>query len=451
MKEPTALQLAAAMQPPYSNEAEQAVIASVLSQNDWFPIVSAFLKAEHFYILRHQYIWEAFERLYSKRMALDYLTVTEDLKALGRFEDVGGSYYLIQLNAPTSVNAPTYGRMVLEQWLRRRMLDAAHIIQAVALAGEFDVDEARGEMSRQTALVMGVELSRPEKSLMELALERQEFIERQMTDKSLLLGLSWGITALDEITAGLHPSDLTIVAGVAGMGKTSLMLSAALFQAKLGKITGIVSQEMNDAQIWDRLTSLETGIDLQKIRTGNLTGDEYTTYLEASLMLKSLGFRIYAKTVTPDQLQALCLKWLAQGGLDVLYVDYLQIMSSGGQFKTTQRAQEVGYFARRLKALAKETNTRVVAGAQLNRETTGIPELRHLRDSGEIEQEADNVVFIYRPDYYSPQDRAGQADLIVAKQRNGPTGTATCAFDKPSTKYKNADIQRINFRTGEYE
>jgi replicative DNA helicase len=437
-------------QAPHSHESEQAVISSVLSNNNWYPVVASFLKPSHFYILRHEYIWQAFERLYARSMAIDYLTVTEELKAMGHLDDCGGTYYLIQLNAPSSANAETYARLVLSAFVRRQMLVAADVIRNVAIAEtEFDVEQARAEMQRQAAIVMEVELDRRERSLTDIALERQSFIEERMQNPNLLLGIPTGLTALDEILAGLQRSDLIVLAGVPGMGKTSLMLCILLFAAKVGKRVGFVSQEMGSGQIWDRLTALETGLNLQKIRTGNLSKAEYDLYFEASLRLKSLPFYIHDGTVTPLQLRVKGLKWAAQRGIDMLMLDYLQIMSSGGAFKPAQRAQEVGYFARSSKALAKELNIPMVCAAQLNREVQGVPELRHLRDSGEIEQEADVVTFIHRPDYYTPTERPGEADLVVAKQRNGPIGTVTVIFDKPTTKFKNATRYKVDFKTGE--
>lgn len=436
---------------PHNSDVEKAVISAVMSNNNWYPVISAYLKGFHFYILRHQYIWEVFERLYSHSLAIDYLTVSEELRMLGRLEESGGMFYLMQLNSPTSAHVETYAKLVLSAWVRRMMLVASDVIREVALAeSEFDVEQARAEMQRQVALVMEVELNRRERTLTDIALERQSFIEERMQNPNLIAGIPTGLTAFDEILAGLQRSDLIILAGVPGMGKTSLMLSILLFAAKVGKRVGVVSQEMDDLQVWDRLTALETGLNLQQIRTGNLTKNEYDTYFEASLRLKNLPIYIYDGKVTPLQLRARALKWTSQSGLDMLMLDYLQIMSSGGAFKPNQRAQEVGYFARSSKELAKELNIPLVAAAQLNREVQGVPELRHLRDSGEIEQEADVVAFIYRPDYYEPSERPGEADLIVAKQRNGPTGTVTTIFDKPTTRFNNARINRVDMRTGEY-
>ncbi len=447
--------LAIVDQSPHSNDIEQAVIGAVLSNPNSYAMVAAFLKPSHFYIMRHQYIWEAFARCHSKAYEFDYLTVTDELIAMGKLPEVGGAFYLLScINAaPTAMHSETYGKIVLSAWLRREMLIAADVIKAVALGvDDFDIEDARAEMARQTARVMGVELNKQDKSLMEIAIERQNFIEQRMANPELILGVPTGLRAYDTMTAGLQKTDLIILAGVPGMGKTSMMLTMALNAAKVYKQRiGFFSQEMGEGQIWDRLLSMETGINLQRIRTGDLDQQEYRRYLEASSRLVKLPIFIHAATVSPPKMRSKALQWASHDGLDLIMLDYLQIMSSDGVFKPTQRAQEVGWFARSCKALAKELNVPVLSAAQLNREVNGVPELRHLRDSGEIEQEADVVTFIYRDDYYNPASEfPNQADLIIAKQRNGPTGVVSCYWDRQITRFVDSTPHHIDLNRSDY-
>lgn len=440
---------------PVSVESERAVIGAILTNEFIFAPIASFLKAHQFYLVRHATIWQAFERIHARGDSIDYLTTMDELRNMGRLDDIGGPAYLMNVvNAtPTSMHVETYARLVLRAWLRRAMLQASDIIRNLALgAAEIDVEEARAEMQRQAAEIMGVSLGGQERTLSEIAHERMDFIEQRMKNPNLLLGIPTGLRALDDILAGLQKTDLIILAGVPGMGKTSLLLTALLNAAKLGKRVGIVSQEMGESQIWDRLVALETGMNLQLIRTGNLTTPQFKLYAEATARLTKLPICIHDGSVSPAQLRATALNWTSKRGLDLLMLDYLQIMSGDGMFKSNQRAQEVGWFARTSKALAKELKIPLLAAAQLNREVQGRPELRNLRDSGEIEQEADVVMFIYRDEYYNANtETPGAADIIIAKQRNGPTGTVTTYFDKTNTRFENATGHRIDLSRKGYD
>lgn len=432
---------------PNSVEAEEAVLGSILTNPEKYAVVRGFLKTTDFFILRNQYIWQALDRLQERRESIDFLTVIAELKAIGRFEEIGGVVYLTQLvnNTPTSIHAETYGRMVQRAALRRTMLHASDAIRSLALDEEITTDHARAEMAKLTAEINGVDITGQRRGLRELLNAAFARVEDRMNNPDAMLGIPTGFRDLDNLLLGMQKTDLTIVGAVPGMGKTSWMLSVALNMARRGVRVGFVSQEMGDDQITNRLLSLESAVNLQAVRSGNMNASEFARYTRAGGNIANLdkNFIIDQNTVTPDVLRGKVMKWAGEGGIDVLFVDYLQIMSSGGLFKPSERVQAVGYFARSLKELAREMRIPVIAAAQLNREIANRqdkrPYLSDLRESGEIEQSADVVLFIHRDDYYNPaSERPNAADIIIGKHRNGPTGEITLHFEKTLTKFSNS-------------
>lgn len=440
---------------PYSEEAEAAFLGGVITDPGFMPVVKALLKPEDFFLLRHRYIWQAALRIDERKDPLDYMLLVQELKAIGKLDDIGGAAYLTQLlNAcPTSYHTEAYARIVQRAAIRRRMIAGGDKIKALALDDELTTEQAIADMTRITADIQGADLGKPEPSLKELVGKVWAHIEERMENPDTLLGIPTGFRELDKVTLGLQKSDLNIWAAVTGMGKTSAMLSAALNMARRGVRIGFVTQEMEADQITRRLIALESGLNLQAVRSGSMNKDQYGRFVASLGKVSELPIYIHSKRVTPDQLRAKALSWMADSGLDVLFVDYLQIMSGGGQFKGNQRTQEVSYFARSLKDLALELHIPVVAAAQLNRELEKRqdkrPILSDLRESGEIEQAADIVVFIYRDEYYNEMTEfPNQADLIISKHRNGPTGTVSMYFEKTTTRFLNSaeravDLSRI--------
>lgn len=436
-----------AFQLPTSVDAEEAVLGAIITNPDKFAVVKGFLKSSDFFLLRHQYIWQALERLSERKESIDYLTITAELKATDKFKDIGGGAYLTQLinNTPSSMHAETYGRIVQRMGLRREMLKASDAIRGLAVDEEISTDHARAEMAKMVAEINGVDITGQRRGLKELIIHAFDTAEDRMNNPESMLGIPTGFRDLDNLLLGMQKTDLTIVGAVPGMGKTSWMLSAALNMARKGARVGFVSQEMGDDQITNRLLSLESGVNLQSVRSGKMSMEDFRRYTTAGGNLANLDSKILIdqNTVTPDILRGKVMKWAGEGGIDVLFVDYLQIMSSGGLFKPSERVQAVGYFARSLKTLAREMRIPVIAAAQLNREIANRqdkrPYLSDLRESGEIEQNADVVLFIYRDDYYNDaSEHPNQAEIIVSKHRNGPTGSITLHFEKTLTKFANA-------------
>lgn len=438
---------------PMSIEAEEAVLGSILTSADKFALVKGFLRVTDFFILRNRYIWQAIERLQDRREAIDFLTVIAELKAAGKYEEIGGMAYLTQLvnNTPTSIHAETYGRIVQRVALRREMLKASDSIRKLATDDEVTTDHARAEMAKMIAGINGVDITGQRRGLKELINAACDRVEDRMNNPETLLGIPTGFRDLDNLLLGMQKTDLVIVGAVPGMGKTSWMLSVALNMARRGSRVGFITQEMGDDQITNRLLALESAVNLQAVRSGNMSSGEFTRYTRAAGQLALLENKILIdpNTVTPDTLRGKVMKWAGEGGIDILFVDYLQIMSSGTMFKPTERVQAVGYFARSLKELAREMRIPVIAAAQLNREIANRqdkrPYLSDLRESGEIEQNADVVIFIHRDEYYNEASEfANQADIIVAKHRNGPTGTTTLYFEKTLTKFMNAAERSVD-------
>lgn len=432
---------------PASIDAEEAVLGAILTNPDKYAVVRGFLKATDFFLLRHQYIWQALGRIQERKESIDYLTVSTELKAMDKYAEIGGGAYLTQLinNTPTSIHAETYGRMVQRAALRRDMLKASDAIKALATDEEITTDHARAEMAKLTAEINGVDITGQHRGLKDLVSSAFDRVEDRMNNPDSMLGIPTGFRDLDNLLLGMQKTDLTIVGAVPGMGKTSWMLSVALNMARRGARVGFVSQEMGDDQITNRLLSLESAVNLQAVRSGNMNANEFSRYTRAGGNIANLdrNFIIDQNTVTPEVLRGKVMKWAGEGGIDVLFVDYLQIMSSGGLFKPSERVQAVGYFARSLKGLAREMRIPVIAAAQLSREIANRqdkrPYLSDLRESGEIEQNADVVLFIHRDDYYNTaSERPSAADIIIGKHRNGPTGEVTLHFEKTLTKFSNA-------------
>lgn len=442
-----------AAQIPFIQEAEQAVLGAIITSEKIYTSLKAFLFERDFFLLRHRYIWKAFEALSVRRDAIDYLTVTSELKKMGKLDEIGGVSYLTELlnSAPSLHNADTYGRMVQRCSLRRQMLEASAKINALALDENETTDHVRAEMMKLVTTVSDIDLNGTERGLGELLNETCDFVEYRMEHPEAMIGVPSGYTMLDRMLLGFQKTDFIVLAARPGMGKTSLMLSTALNMAKAGKHVGFASIEMGDIQLVKKLIALESRLPLQTVRDGNLTMEQHKIFTAAAGRLANLkdNIRIYDHKITPDGLRAKAMGWKSDNGLDVLFVDYLQIMDSAGAFKPNERTREVGYFARSLKAMAKELRIPIVAGAQLNRETDSRsgnkPQLSDLRESGEIEQEADVVMFIYRDEYYNEASEfPNQADIIIAKHRNGPLGTVPLYFDKSLTLFMNAAERSVD-------
>jgi len=436
---------------PHSREAEEAVIGAVLINPEAYYDVASFLRADDFYIHRHRWIWECFTRLHDRRIPVDFLTVTEDLDQNGQLAEIGGPAYITALinNVPTSLHAEAYGRLVEATAIRRRMLTAANEIAKLAYQQDSTVETVMDEAEKTIFGVSERRTTRDLHPIQEVLSEYYDRVDQLASRAGETYGVPTGFTDLDRLLGGLQPSDLLIVAGRPGMGKTAFMLSIAKNAAqKYKKHIAYFSLEMANEQLVQRLVSQETGIDSQRLRLGTLEGDEWSLFAHAVEVLSdTVVFLDDTPALTPLQLRTKCRRLHAEFNLDLVLVDYLQLMTSGT--RNDNRVQEVSFISRNLKVLARELNVPVLAAAQLSRaveqRTDKEPQLSDLRESGSLEQDADIVMFIHRPEMYEKDSLLKNiAQIKIAKHRNGPVGTVELVFRNNIAKFENAATYSVN-------
>src|SRR5512133_883991 len=413
---------------PHSREAEEAVVGAVLINPEVYYDVAQFLAAEDFYIHRNQWIWDAFVRLHEQRIPVDLLTLSEELEKTNQLAEVGGSAYLTSLinQVPSSLNAESYGRIVEGHSIRRKMITAANQIASVAYDEQTSVDDVMDEAEKAVFNVSERRLKHDLEPISAVLSEYYDRIDDLAKRPDEIHGVPTGFVDLDKMLTGLQPSDLLIIAARPGQGKTGLLLSIAKNAGLTHKKhVAIFSLEMSNEQVVQRLIAQETGIDSQRLRTGKLQEAEWPLFTHAIEVFGDTHIYLDdTPAITPLQLRTKCRRLHMEFGLDLVIVDYLQLM--GGDTRNDNRVQEVSYISRNLKILARELNVPVLAAAQLSRaveqRSDKRPVLSDLRESGSLEQDADIVMFIYRPDQYEKDSpKANLAEIIVAKHRNGPT------------------------------
>ncbi len=436
---------------PHSREAEEAVLGAILINPEAYYDVAQFLQADDYYIHRHRWIWEAFTRLHEGRVPIDFLTVSEELENMGQLSEVGGPAYLTALinNVPSSLHAEAYARIVEETAVRRRMLSAANQIAKLAYQTDLGITTAMDESEKAVFGISERRLTRDLQPIRQVLSEYFDRIDALANRDEELYGVPSGFIDLDRLLGGLQPSDLLIIAGRPGMGKTGFLISAAKNAAQtFQKHVAIFSLEMSNEQLVQRLISQETGIDSQRLRTGKLTEEEWPLFTHAIEVLSQTHiFLDDTPAITPLQLRTKCRRLHMEHRLDLILVDYLQLMT--GDTRTDNRVQEVSYISRNLKVLARELNVPVLAAAQLSRaveqRADKRPMLSDLRESGSLEQDADVVLFIYRPDQYEPETiKQNLAEIIVAKHRNGPVGSVELVFRQNLAKFENAATRHLD-------
>jgi replicative DNA helicase len=438
--------------PPHSQESEEAVLGSLLIDPDAILEVSGFLRSDAFYRVQNRWIYEAILSLNERREPLDFITLSEELRRREQLEEIGGEGYLISLinSVPTSINARTYGRAVEAAALRRRMIGAASTVANLAYDEAENIDIVIDRAERALFSISEERTTRdlvPIKQIARSYLERVEELNRLGDD---VIGVPTGFMDLDRLLGGLSRSDLIIVAARPGMGKTSLQTSVALTAAtRHGKRIAIFNLEMSGEQLVQRMISAETRIDSQRLRRGDVREQEWPIFMEAVGRLSETRIFIDdTPSITPMQLQTKSRRLYAEHGLDMIMIDYLQLMQAERSF--SNRVQEISEISRALKSLARELDVPVVAAAQLSRAVEQRqekrPMLSDLRDSGSIEQDADVVMFIYRDEYYNPDstDRPNIAEISVAKHRNGPTGTIDLYWHGKLATFRNLQRQEIS-------
>jgi replicative DNA helicase len=412
----------------FDRELEEALIGAILINPDAFVDVSPRLNSKDFYINRHEWIWDSFKRLLQADKSFDIITVKQELESAGKLEESGGMDYLISLTnrVPSSLHAETYAEAIKALAIRRRLLSSANEIAKIAHRKDLGIETVIEEAEKA---VFGVSQDRYSRDLVPLVNVVKDYSER-IQEASLktegISGLETGLRSVDLVLDGLQKSDLIIVAGRPGMGKTGFLLGIAKHVGmRLKRNVAIFSLEMSNTQLLQRMVAQETDIDSQKLRSAKLSEEEWTrTFSALSILGESRIFIDDTPAITPLQMRSKCQRLKMEEGLDLVIVDYLQLMS--GDTRSENRVQEVSYISRNLKVLARDLEVPVLAAAQLSRAVEHRqdkqPVLSDLRESGSLEQDADIVMFINRPDQMNEDSPFHNlARLAIAKHRNGPT------------------------------
>lgn len=434
---------------PHSLEAEEAVIGAVLINPSAFIPIASFLKSADFYYLKLAYIWGAFERLTKRSDPIDYMTVIQELKAMGWLDEVGGPPEITRLvtQTPTSIHAEVYGHLVEKDSIRRNLLNMTDQIRGYALNTEIELTEVIDQSQSRFLEVLGrVIESRGEfigTGIEQLLTE----MESAATHPQHLVGIPTAYKALDELLGGVEKQDLIVLAARPGAGKSALCGCLALNMAKMGYKVGFFPNEMSKTEFYRRALAVETGIDSRLAKRGVLTQTQWKTTYETAAQIHDLPIYIDDKRYTPMQLQMKGKALQSNGALDVMLVDGLYRMpADSGADKRVDRFSEL---AEAMKNLSKDLDIPVIVTHQLSRECEKRqdkrPILSDLAESGRIEQEADQVWFIYRDVMYNDATEfPNQADIIVAKNRDGATGTIALYFEKTLTRFVDGNVRRVS-------
>jgi replicative DNA helicase len=435
--------------PPHNLDAEQSVLGSLLIDRDAIIRIASFVKAADFYRAAHGVIYEAIVTLYNRREPTDLITLVDELRRTGRLEDAGGETYLSELIAavPTAVHVEYYGRIVERTATLRRLISAGTEVVTIGYDDSRDVEESIDLAEQAIFAVSQRRTTRDFRSIGEVLEAYFDQLDTLHQNKGTIVGVPTGYADLDKLTGGLQPSDLIIIAARPAVGKSSLGLGIAFNAAvRYGKTVGLFVLEMSAEQIVQRMLSMETGIDTHRLRLGYIDDSEWASVTRAFGRLSEANIFIDdTASVSIMDVRSKARRLHAERGLDLLIIDYLQLMTAGG--RTDNRVQEISQISRNLKGLARELHVPVVALAQLSRAVESrqshVPMLSDLRESGSIEQDADIVGFIYREDVYDPEtERKGIADLIIAKHRNGPVGTVHLRFFDRTARFADLELYR---------
>jgi replicative DNA helicase len=434
--------------PPQNIEAEEAVLGALLIDPDAIIRLATVLRPEDFYREKHSWIYDCVLALHERREPVDFLTLCDELERRGQLNEVGGRAFITSLiNAvPTSIHAEHYAHIVERPAVRRRLIDAAGQIAALAYQEAEDVAEVVDHAEQILFGVSERRLSRELLPIRQVLSDYYDRIEYLTRHRDAMIGIPTGFRQIDDLLGGLQRSDMIILAARPSVGKTSLALTIALHAAKKHRQNvAIFSLEMSAEQVAQRLISAETGIESQRLRKGEIAEDEWGRFMKATSDLADTYLFIDdSPGLSALELRTKARRLHAEVGLDLLIVDYLQLMR--GDYRSENRVQEISAISRALKAIARELHVPVLALSQLSRSVESRadkrPILSDLRESGALEQDADVVLFIYRDDMHNENtERKNIADVIVAKQRNGPTGTVSLYFKKELALFREAELR----------
>ncbi|WP_068457072.1 replicative DNA helicase [Aedoeadaptatus pacaensis] len=430
--------------PPYDEQAEASVLGAMLLDKSAITTAVEIIHAEDFYYDSHKAIFEGILRLYNKNEPADMITLSDFLKKNGQLEAVGGYTYLGRLTSGAGAvsNTEAYANIIKEKSTLRALIRAGSDIVEDSYR---DDDDVGAIIEKAEKSIFDITQDNQRNGLMdmgEVMITTFDVMQKRSENKGGLTGLTTGFIDLDRKTSGMQKADLVLLAARPSMGKTALMVNIATNSAlKAGATVAMFSLEMSRNQLSQRILSSLSHVDLMKIISGDLTTEEWSKVIETMTYMNEMAIYIDDTAgITPLEVKAKCRRLKAEKGLDLVVIDYLQLMEVGGRAESRQ--QEISAISRQLKGIAKELDVPVIALSQLSRapemRADHRPILSDLRESGAIEQDADIVMFLYRDEYYNPDtEKQGLGELILAKHRNGPTGTVELLFKGEYTKFVN--------------
>ena len=443
---------------PHNLEAERSVIGSILMDNELISSATELLSGDDFYSKQNGLVFDAMSELYQERKPIDPVTLSDKLKEKNAPEEMNSPEFVKEiLNAvPTSANLKHYAQIVYEKSTLRKLIRITENISKDCYQAQDKLEDILETTEKNIFNLVQSRNTREYVPMSDIVIEVLKKIEQASKTKGHITGLSTGFADLDFKTAGLQPSDFILIAARPSMGKTAFSLSVLDHVVVKKQLSAaIFSLEMSKEQLVNRLLAMEARIDAQNIRSGNLSDEEWENLVNASEVLGSSKLIIDdTPGISVAEMRSKCRKYKMDQDIQLIVVDYIQLMSSGG--KGDNRQQEVSDISRALKGLARELNVPVVVLSQLNRavesRTDHRPMLSDIRESGAIEQDADVIMFLYRDDYYNPEtEEKNVAEVIIAKQRNGPTGTVKLAWQPKFTRFVNMlregdrNIMPVNF------
>lgn len=431
---------------PHSMEAEQAVIGSMIMDKDAILVASEIISSSDFYEQQHGILFDAMLDLYNEGKPVDLVTLQNKLKEKDVPPQISSLEYIGDIVAavPTSANVKYYAQIVRDKAVLRRLIKVSEETANNCYLDKENLDTILEKVEKEVFNISQTRGAREFTDIKEIILRSIDSIEAAAKNKGSVTGIATGFYDLDYKTAGLQPSDLILIAARPSMGKTAFALNIAEYVAlRLNITVAIFSLEMSQDQLAKRLLAMNSRVDSQKIRTGNLTAEEWQKLMESARIIGNSSLIIDdTSSITVSELRSKCRKLKLERSLGLVIIDYLQLMS--GNKRAESRQQEISEISRSLKALAREINVPVIALSQLSRAVEQRPDKRpmlsDLRESGAIEQDADVVMFIYRDDYYHHDSQEpGVTEIIIGKQRNGPTGTIKLAWLAQYMKFANRE------------
>lgn len=437
--------------PPNNVEAEKAVIGAMMLDSDAIMVCSEILTAGEFYQQQYGIIFDALVEMYRDGIGADLVTIQNKLREKEVTPELYSVEYLGELLAsvPTSANVKFYAEIVHEKAVLRRLIKVTEQVTRECYMDSQPLEDILEDTEKSVFDVIQQRGGSEFESIRDVVLRTLDSIEKAAKQKGNITGLETGFRDLDAKTAGLQKSDLILIAARPAMGKTAFVLNIAEYVALHSNSTiALFSLEMSKEQLVKRMLAMNSMVDSQKIRTGDLEDDDWDKLVGSVRKIGNSNLVIDDTSgITASELRSKCRKLKIEQGLDLVIIDYLQLMTGAGKRKSDSRQQEISDISRSLKVMARELDVPVIALSQLSRAVESRPDKRpmlsDLRESGAIEQDADIVMFIYRDEYYNPDsEKKGVAEVIVAKQRSGPTGPVELAWLSQYTKFGNLEYQR---------